>query len=167
MPRFRFAVTVLAVAAILAVTSPAASQNPPAAEIVDVANVPAPDTVVWTMRASLGIATLPVAFYACRAEGDIETEIHFGSLPRDRRPIQLAVRRPDGTVERFGPVFAARSWGGPHTSRIVHRGDAERFANAALRTGSSISNGYEIYRNVASEADNRAAREAIVACLSR
>ena len=167
MQRFRFTVTALAAAAILAVASPAASQNAPTAEIVDVANVPAPNTVAWTMRARLGIATLPVAFHVCRTAGEIETEIHFGSLPRDRRPIQLAVRRPDGTVERFGPIFAAHSWGGPHTSRIVRPGDAKRFADAALRTGSSISNGYEIYRNIANEADNRAAREAILACLSR
>ena len=168
MHRFRFALPAMAAAMIMiSLAVPAHGQDVPTSEIVQVTRVDMPGAVAWTMRAELGGATLPVAFCVCRASGGIEAEIQFGPLPRDGRPIQLAIRRPDGTIERFGPVFAAGSRGGPHTSRIVRPDDVERFIDAAFRTGSLIADGHESLLNTAAETENRAARETILACLRR
>ena len=104
---------------------------------------------------------------ATRGPYGIEATAFFGAFPADRRPVQLAVLGADGTVARFGPVVTAGPESGFHSPRIVDPGEAERFADVALRLGALVSNGYRSFRNRASEARNREVREAFIACLKR
>ena len=86
----------------------------------------------------------------------------FGAFPHDRRSVQLAVRAAGGAVKRFGPVVKGGPEVGFHSPRIVDPAEAERSANLAFRQGALVSNGFRPFRNRASEARNRDAREAFV-----
>ena len=97
----------------------------------------------------------------------VEATAFFGGFPRDRRPVQLAVRTAQGTVHRFGPVVSGGPEAGFHSPRITDPAEAGRFADAAFRPGSLVSNGYRSFRNRAGEARNRAVREAFLACIGR
>lgn len=142
----------------------------PAPEVAAIVDLEAPHAVAYAMRAALGDTGEHVGLgVICAERGpyEIEATVFFGGFPADRRPVQLAVRGADGTVERFGPVVTAGPESGFHSPRIVDAGEAERFANAALRPGALVSNGYRSFRNRAGEARNREVREAFLACLRR
>ena len=72
------------------------------------------------------------------------------------------MRTAEGTVERFGPVVSGGPESGFQSPRIVDTGEAERFADAAFRPGSLVSNGFRSFLNRAG-----AVREAFLACLKR
>ena len=70
--------------------------------------------------------------------------------------MQLAVLTAEGTVFRFGPVVSGGPESGFHSPRIADPAEAGRFAEAAFRPGSLVSNGFRSFRNGAGEARNRA-----------
>ena len=161
----------LAFCAVLAtpVSAGHAGETWPTPEIADIVDLEAPHTVAYAMRGELGATGEYVGLgLICATHGpyEIEATAFFGAFPDDRRPVQLAVRSALGTLERFGPVVSAGPESGFHSPRITDPGEAGRFAEAALRPGALVSNGYRSFWNRASEARNREVREAFRACLS-
>lgn len=142
----------------------------PTPEIARIDRLDIPGAAAWAMKGVLGNSGIAVGFAAvCTTEGPrrIEATAFFGAFPADRRPVQLAVRTADGTVHRFGPLVSGGPEAGFHSPRIVDPGEAQRFAGAAFRPGALVSNGFRSFLNRASEARNRAVREAFLACLGR
>ena len=160
---------VLAMAFALSGTAQA-EDTLPTPEIARIHDLGIPGAVAHAMRGELGRSGIRVGLRVlCATEGPrrVEATAFFGGFPRDRRPVQLAVRTADGTVERFGPVVSAGPEAGFHSPRITDPGEAERLIDAALRPGSLVSNGFRSFWNRAGEARNRAVREAVLACLGR
>ena len=159
------------VAAALAVSGAAqAGETLPTPEIADIDELDIPGAAAWAMKGTLGESGVTVGLAAvCATEGPrrVEATAFFGGFPRDRRPVQLAVRTPEGTVRRFGPVVSGGPEAGFHSPRITDPAEAVRFADAAFRPGSLVSNGYRSFRNRAGETRNRAVREAFVVCIGR
>ena len=126
-------------------------------EIKEIVDLESADAVAYAMRGELGDSGHYVGLAvicATRDPYEIEVVAPFGGFPSDRRPVQLAVRSADGSVERFGSVVSAGPEAGFHSPRIVDREEAARFAGAALGTGALVSNGYRSFWNRASEARN-------------
>ncbi len=100
-----------------------------------------------------------------KATGRIEGHLSFGPFPADR-PVQAAVRRTDGTVERFGQVVVTEHGGrsGFHSPVIRGRDDVLRLMTAAFREGSLISNGRRSVWNRIPAAGNARARDDILTC---
>ena len=70
----------------------------------------------WAMRAELGNSGIYLGqVLVCRDEEPLAAEAtaYFGGFPEDRRPVQLAVHRDDGPVERFGRVMSGGLESGP------------------------------------------------------
>ena len=82
-------------------------------------------------------------------------------------PVQLAVRSPDGAVERFGAVLAGGPEAGFHSPQLRDPHDAQRFVTVALQPGALISNGYRSFWNRASEQRNQQVRDEFLACVQR
>ena len=166
------ALAILAIA-LLFVTAPprtASAQTHPTPEIAEITEIPAPDTVAYVMRARLGHTNTYVGMSLVCAPGNsppVEVTAYFGGFPADARPVQLAVGAPRGTVHRFGPVLRGTPRSGFHSPRITDPDDARKFADAALRPGALVSNGYRSFRNRIPEAANRRARAAFLRCLQR
>ena len=90
--------------------------------------------------------------------------VFLGPFPPDRRPLQLAVRTLDGTIERFGSVFTAGPESGYNDTFLEDPDDQRRFARVALQSGSLVSNGYNSFWNRAPpQANGRILRE-LLAC---
>ncbi len=159
----------IAALAALALVGEAYAAGPLPTPVLDrIVQLEAPHALVYAMRGMLGDGSTYVGFaVVCPTRGRdrIVVEVHLGGCPHDRRPVQLAVRRADGAVERFGPVLTAGPESGFHSPQLTDPREAERFAKAALRPGSLISNGYNSFWNRASETRNREARETFLACL--
>ena len=156
--------------ALFAASVAQAGETWPTPAIAEIVDLEAPHTVAYAMRGELGNSGEHVGLgVICATRGPyaIEATAFFGAFPADRRPVQLAVRGRDGTVERFGPVVTAGPESGFHSPRIVDPAEARRFADAALRPGALVSSGFRSFRNRASEARNRKVREAFIACLGR
>lgn len=120
-----------------------------------------PGSLAFGMRGRLGEGSGTFGLVAvCTTEGPRQVEVaaFFGGFPRDRRPVQLAVRTADGTVLRLGPVVRGGREAGFHSPRITDPVGAARFADVAFRPGSLVSNGHRSFRNRAGEARNRAMR---------
>ncbi len=124
--------------------------------------------LLYLMRAPLGdTGTFVGGAFIC-SEGDSDgpkVVTFFGAFPIDRRSVQLAVRRWDGVVERFGAVVSGGPESGFHSPEIFDVGEAERFAMAALMNGSLVSNGYNSFWNRISEEENAKARSAFMGCI--
>ncbi len=88
----------------------------------------------------------------------------FGPHPADGSPVQLAVRTPDGRVERHGPVTAGGPDTGFHDPAVEARTDVLRMLAAAAVTDSLVSNGHYSFWNRASPLDNRQVRLFAQAC---
>lgn len=158
-------------AAVLALPGGAqAGETFPTPEIARIDELDIPGAAAWAMKGGLGNSGVTVGLAAvCATEGPrrVEATEFFGAFPRDRRPVQLAVRLAEGAVERFGPMVSGGPEAGFHTPRIVDPGEAARFAGAAFRPGSLVSNGYRSFRNRAGEMRNRAVLKAFIACIGR
>lgn len=123
---------------------------------------------VHFMRAELGDSGIVVGLgLVCVEEGgeELAVEVYFGGFPGDRRPVQLAVRTEEGTVERFGPVVTGGPESGFHSPRVVEAAEVRRFVGAAIREGSLVSNGYRSFWNRVSEERNNEVRELFLRCL--
>lgn len=170
---FRPAATIAMVLPILAFPPGAAAQTPTiyaTPEISQIEEFKRPNAIVYAMRGELGRSNTFVGMaFTCATRGprNVQANAFFGSFPADRRPVQLAVRLPDGTGRAYGPAVRGGPESGFHSPLIRDPSRAEAFANAALRSGSLISNGYRSFRNRASKARNRQVREAFVTCLRR
>lgn len=160
---------VLAAFLLCTIPDPARAQHPtPEIEIIQ--QIPIPGSVAYGMRARLGATDTYLGLtFLCTLSPPVEIEItaHFGAFPADGRPVQLAIRRSDGQILRFGPVVHAGSRSGFHSPRVTDRRQAERFANAALQPDSLVSNGYRSFWNRGSTRDNRTARLRFLACLKQ
>ena len=127
-------------------------------------------TVAYGMRGTLGNAGEVVGLAVlCAIDGpaEIEATTFFGAFPGVHRPVQLAVRSPDGTVERFGAVLAGGPEAGFHSPQLRDPHEAERFVTVALQPGALISNGYRSFWNRASARRNQQVRDEFVACVQR
>lgn len=168
--RMSLSKTVLAAAAIAASGAVQAGETYPTPEIARIEALDIPNSVAWAMRAELGISGFYVGLaFVCATEGPrkLEATAFFSGFPADRRPVQLAVRTADGSVHRFGPVVRGGPEAGFHSPQLTDLEDAARFARVALLPGSLVSNGFRSFWNRASQASNRAVREAFLACLER
>ena len=127
--------------------------------------------VAYAMRGALGTSGEYVGLaILCAARDDTEMQVtaFFGAFPGSHRPVQLAVRGPDGTtVERFGPVVAAGPESGVHSSQPRDPHEAIRFVSVALQSGALISNGYRSFWNRASAARNGQVRGEFLACVGQ
>ena len=79
-----------------------------------------------------------------------------GFLPG--KPVQAAVRDPQGRILRLGPVVLAGPRSGFHDPLVDDDGLARRAADAAFRNSALVSNGRNSLWNRVPEADNAAAR---------
>ena len=132
----------------------------PTPGIAHVDDLGIPGALAFGMRGTLGDGSVTVGLAAvCATEGPRQVEVtaFFGGFPRDRRPVQLVVRTADGMVLRFGPVVRGGPEAGFHSPRITDPAGAARFADAAFRPGSLVSNGHRSFRKRAGEARNRGA----------
>lgn len=158
-------------AAALALSGAAqAGGTHPTPEIARIDELDIPGAAAWAMKGALGNTGVTVGLAAvCATSGPwrVEATAFFGAFPRDRRPVQLAVRTAEGAVERFGPVVSGGPEAGFHSPKVVDPAEAARFVRAAFRAGSLVSNGFRSFRNRAGEARNRTVREALLACLGR
>ena len=142
----------------------------PTPEIGVIAALDVKDTVAYAMRGTLGHAGEVVGLAVlCPMHGpaEIQATAFFGAFPGAHRPVQLAVRGPDGTVERFGAVVAGGPEAGFHSPQLRDPYDAQRFVTVALQPGALISNGYRSFWNRASARRNQQVRDEFVACVQR
>ena len=102
--------------------------------------------------------------FECRSGARPVVAVFLGPFPSEPRRLQLAVRGPDGVVERFGDVFVAAPGAGFNDTYLEAPAEQRRFARAALRSGSLVSNGYNSFSNRASAAANRAVLDALAGC---
>ena len=158
-----------ALAAMSAWTAPAGGEQLyPTPEIGTIVELEIGAGRAWGMRAELGNSGIYVGLaLVCRDEAPLEAEVtaYFGGFPEDRRPVQLAVRTPEGTVERFGGVVSGGPESGFHSPQVTDLRDLARFVGAALRPGALVSNGYRSFWNRVSEARNAKVRGEMEGCL--
>ena len=142
----------------------------PTPEIREITALDGQDTGAYAMRGPLGDSGEYVGLAVlCARQGpaEIQATAFFGTFPGAHRPVQLAVRGPDGTVEHFGPVVRAGPESGFHSPQLRDPHDAQRFVTVALQHGALISNGYRSFWNRASAPRNQQVREEFVACVQR
>lgn len=165
--------SVLALSGALALT-PVCPGHPappyPTPEIREIAALDIKGMVAYAMRGELGNSGAYVGLAvrcARRGPADIEATAFFGAFPGAHHPVQLAVRRPDGTGERFGAVLAGGPEAGFHSPQLRDPHDVERFVTVALQPGALISNGYRSFWNRTSAQRNQQVREEFLACVHR
>jgi len=147
-----------------------ADESWPTPEIATILELGEGDELAYGMRGELGRTGHFVGLaLICSTKGvyNVEAIASFLGFPEDRRPLQLAVRGEDGTIDRFGPVVSAGPKAGFHSPRMVEAGEVTRFVNAALRPGALVSNGYRSFWNRVSARRNEVVREAFLACVRR
>lgn len=159
----------VALAAMSAWTVPAGGQPMnPTPEAGRIFNFEIGAATAWGMSAELGKSGFHVGLsLVCRTEDPAyaEATAYFGAFPEDRRPVQLVVQSPEGSVERFGGEASWRPEAVVHNPRVTDLRDLERFVKAVLRRGALVSNGHRTFRNRASEARNAEVREAMLGCV--
>lgn len=160
-----------ALAALSALLAPAAAFAAPAAQ-----PVPTPEVVEYNLAAnttekltvgfgvSLPDGTRIGALVAClHATGQAELAMFFGPYPPSR-PVQAAVRAPDGRIERFGGVERGSPRTGFHSPVFRDPSTVRRFINIALEPGSLISNGHNSVWHRVPAAQAAQARQALLSC---
>ena len=151
-------------AALLLAATPAAAQ------------VPTPEAAALRTYVDDG-RTLAVGFDAplppsrvglaavCRT-GDLEARLYFGGFP-DGKPVQAAVRAPDGRILRLGPVVRAGPRSGFHDPVVGDDETVRELVEHAFRNGALVSNGHNSLWNRIPEAENAEARRRILECAAR
>ena len=102
--------------------------------------------------------------FQCPTRGRPVVAAFLGPFPSDRRPVQLAVRTADGTIERFGQVLVAGPGAGFNDTYLEDPADQRRFARAALQPQVLVSNGYNSFFNRASARANRQVLAVLADC---
>jgi len=120
---------------------PVAAQTIPTPEATEVEEV---TQDVWVLRGFIGDKGHAIGFALDCADPTPVVYAHFGSFPTDRRPVQMAVRTRDGSVEVFGArvIGGAGPRSGFHAPQLTDPEDIVRFLAAAFQPGALISNGY-------------------------
>lgn len=139
----------------------------PTPEITAFEAIEVPDAIAYAARAPLGDTGSFVGLaIVCRPDASqpAEVTLYFGAFPRDRRPVQLAVRTDDGQAAHFGQAVRAGPESGFHSPRLTRLEEARHFLRLALRPGSLVSNGYNSFRNRIGAADNRTVLDAFLSC---
>ena len=109
------------------------------------------------------LAGTRIGFAAICENGRVRARMHFGGFPPGK-PVQAAIRDPQGRILRLGPVVLAGPRSGFHDPLVDDDGLARRAADAAFRNGALVSNGHNSLWNRVPEADNAAARRRILEC---
>jgi len=89
----------------------------------------------------------------CETPSRPRLTVYLGAFPSPARVLQLAVRRADGRIERFGPVFSAGAESGFHSPQLQGP-DLHRFLAAIRGYGALVSNSFNSYFVRASDADH-------------
>ena len=142
----------------------------PTPEITQIEPLDHPQSVAYLMRAELGDTGVILGLTVICAPHEpaaLQVTAFFGAFPGPQHPVQLAVRRPDGTGEGFGPVVRAGPESGFHSPQLTTPQEVERFVTSAFQPGALISNGYRSFWNRASVQRNQQVREEVVACVQR
>lgn len=123
-------------------------------------NGPDGNVAAVAARTFLGQQVLGLSI-SCETPSRPLLTVYLGAFPTPARRLQLAVRRSDGQVERFGPVFAAGAESGFHSPQL-DGADLRRFLAAIRGNGALVSNGFNSYfvRN----ADHASLRRFVDAC---
>lgn len=140
----------------------------PTPEIYEIVALNEAETQIFAMRAELGspVVIVGLALICDRREsGESLIDVYFGGFPRDRSPVQLAVRTEEGRVERFGGILRGGRNAGFHSPRLVREDEMLRFVEVSLKAGSLISNGYRSFWNRVSRERNVEVRGQFTACL--
>lgn len=123
-----------------------------------------PEGVTVGFGARLPDGTRVGAVVAClHATRQVELAMFFGPYPRSR-PVQAAVRAPDGRIERFGGVERGSPRTGLHSPVFRDPPTVRRFIDAALVPGSLISNGHNSVWHRVPAARAAEARRALLSC---
>ena len=134
-------------AALLTHPSGAAAQPQPAPTptLGPVQTLDAPDGQVLGVaaRTFLGEQVLGLGI-DCETRSRPRLTVYLGAFPSPARVLQLGVRRADGAIERFGPVFRAGSESGFHSPQLEGP-DLRRFLAAIRGDGALVSNGFNSY----------------------
>ena len=122
----------------------------------------------WYMRVPFDAGLpdpVPIGFVlTCAAGGNLHVALTFGPYPSSGA-VQLAVRSPDGSIQRFGDPLPAPSSGASHDPSLEAPADQRRFLRAALQTGALLSNGYRSFWNRVPPDRNARVRADALACL--
>ena len=102
--------------------------------------------------------------FQCRSRQRPVVAVFLGPFPPDRRPVQVAVRGPDGALDRFGDVYAAGPEAGFNDTFFEAPAHQRRFAQSALRSEILVTNGYNSFWNMASPAANSQVLRDLLAC---
>ena len=100
---------------------------------------------------------------ACESRRGALLTVYLGGFPAQSRRLQLAVRRADGGIDRFGPVFTANARSGFHSPQLEGT-DLGRFLAAMRGNGALVSNGFNSYLVRYGEADHAALQRFVNAC---
>ena len=164
----RVAATALTLLALTFPPTPIAAQHP-TPKISYIEKLRIPGAIAYAMRARLsGSDTIVGLSILCAFDppGRVEVTAYFGPYPRDRRPVQLALRTASGTVQRFGRVIRGGLTAGFHSPRITDPAQARKFVTAALSPRTLVSNGYRSFWNQATQPANSLAKTAFMHCLN-
>ena len=119
----------------------------------------------WVLREpDTGMGYVLGAAFLCRSAEGPQVAVYLGPFPPDRRPTQLAVRRTDGRIERFGPVTTAGPEAGFNDTLLLDTADVRRFTEAALENGSLVSNGYNSFWNMTPPRENNGVMNGLRRC---
>ena len=120
------------------------------------------NVVAVAARALLGEQVLGLGI-SCEIPSRPLLNVYLGAFPTPGRRLQLAVRRADGRIERFGPVFTAGTRSGFHSPQL-DGADLDRFLAAIRGNGALVSNGFNSYFVRYGEADHASLRRFVDAC---
>ena len=98
-----------------------------------------------------------------REQRTLYAALFFGAFP-DGKPVQAAVRDPDGRTARFGPPVQGSRLSGFHDPEVHDREDVLRLMKMAFARGALLSNGHNAVWNRIPDADNREARRRLLDC---
>ena len=141
------------------------TQRQPTPEIDSFESIEVPEGWALGARVQLPGTGDHVGMAAVCSNQRLTITVSLGAFPASGRAVQLSVRRPDETVERFGPVVQHRGpSSGFHSPQLTAADEIRRFLEAALRPGSLVSNGYNSFLNRLSAEQNERQRRAILSC---
>ena len=123
---------------------------------------PGGNAAAMLARALLGEQVLGLSI-SCESRPRPLLTVYLGAFPTPARRLQLAVRRTDGRIERFGPVFTADARSGFHSPQLDNS-DLDRFLAAIRGNGALVSNGFNSYFVRYREADHASLRRFVDAC---
>ena len=150
-------------AALLLAAAPAAAQVPTPEATALRTYVDDGEGLALGFAARLEGVPSPVGFAAVCEAGDLHVRLYFGGFPPGK-PVQAAIRDPDGRVLRLGPVVRGGPRSGFHDPVIDDDALARRAVDLAFRNGALVSNGHNSLWNRIPEPENAAARARIREC---